>query len=72
MDTRLDNRNEPNPKRENSHRIFSTDEEKNQIPNKGTSMSSFFGMFRRKRSNTEDNTGFINKQIPAYWHEYGK
>ncbi len=68
MDLTLDKRNDPNPKRENSNRIFSTNVQKNQTPNTGNQLTSFFSIFRRSRSSTEDNTGFINKQIPAYWH----
>jgi hypothetical protein len=29
---------------------------------------SYFG-FKREGSRTEDNSGMINRQVPAYWHQ---
>jgi hypothetical protein len=68
MDRRLDNRNEPNKNQDNSYTITTTNLERIQTTHTGSPRSSFFSMFRRTRSKTEDSTGFINKQIPAYWH----
>jgi hypothetical protein len=31
---------------------------------------SFFGMFKRTRTYSDNNPGFINRQMPAYW--FGK
>lgn len=32
-----------------------------------TQFLSYFG-FKRERSRTEEGSGMINRQVPAYWH----
>ena len=55
----------PNPELPKSDNAFKATE---NFTNTQKFKQSLYSVFRRDRSKTEDNTGFINKQMPAYWH----
>ena len=73
MDSRNNfNAQETNPRNMNlgyAAHINSSASNQNQNLKKSDSLKDrILGLFKRGRSKTEDSTGFINRQMPAYWH----
>jgi hypothetical protein len=54
---------------QSQHQSTNFNEEKTQTPKPESSpRSSFFSLFRRDKTKPEESVGFINRQMPAYWH----
>lgn len=56
------------PQRSQTMKIESQSQD--TLGNKNSSRYSLFTMFKRSRTGSEANSeqGFINRQMPAYWH----